>query len=233
MSFPATPSLSYKVTPPLTPHLRSSLGQLGQSTPDTLSFVVSSDYPLLLPSFASGGAKKIVSGEFHSCVLRLLDNRLACWGSNANVDLGWSRNAFCPPITAVPKNITRIVNGGRFACALTGIGEVYCWGRNGAWGALGVGDTVDRRAPVKVELAGAVTAIAAGQRHVCVQMLADSTMQCWGDNTYGQLGVNSTNSSFVPISVRGLGAAVVSFDLNSYHTCAVLSTMELFCWGDK
>ena len=36
---------------------------------------------------------------------------------------------------------------------------------------------------------------------------SDGTVWAWGDNTYGQLGINSFNSSLTPVEVLGPGGA--------------------------
>jgi alpha-tubulin suppressor-like RCC1 family protein len=76
------------------------------------------------------------------------------------------------------------------------------------------------------------TAVAGGGFHACMR-LPDGTVQCWGENNYGQLGNgdgNLTNSS-VPVAVRNLNTAtrVVTGD---GHTCALVGDNgAVQCWG--
>jgi hypothetical protein len=66
------------------------------------------------------------------------------------------------------------------------------------WGDKGGGFLV----PVDVEgLTSGVTAIAAGWSHACAVVNGGGT-RCWGDNSYGELGNNSTMGSLVPVQVR-------------------------------
>ena len=48
------------------------------------------------------------------------------------------------------------------ACALSDIGEVYCWGRN-SLGQLGIGNNVDSTTPVQVSLPSGVVVASLGQ----------------------------------------------------------------------
>lgn len=76
-------------------------------------------------------------------------------------------------------------------------GQLYCWGDNSR-GQLGIaaGDTTSRNTPTKVPffVGKAVTKVAVGFQDTCA--VADSTLYCWGDNTYGQIGVNSTATPY-------------------------------------
>jgi alpha-tubulin suppressor-like RCC1 family protein len=73
------------------------------------------------------------------------------------------------------------------------------------------------------------TAVATGGYHTCA-MLSDGSIQCWGNNSYGQLGNDTTTSSSVPVTVSGITNAVAvaaGYD----HTCALLSDGSVQCWG--
>jgi len=53
-------------------------------------------------------------------------------------------------------------------------------------------------------------AVAAGSRHTCV-LLNGGTVQCLGNNSYGQLGDGTTTSSYVPVTVSGITSALAIF----------------------
>ncbi len=82
-------------------------------------------------------------------------------------------------------------------------GQLYCWGDNSK-GQLGLGNTNSiYNVPTKVTFfAGkSVTKVAVGYKDTCA--IADGTLYCWGDNTYGQVGVNSIATSYytAPVAV--------------------------------
>jgi len=59
----------------------------------------------------------------------------------------------------------------------------------------------------------------------------DGTAYCWGSNNFGQLGINTTNSSRVPVPVIG-GLTFSSLAAGSQHTCGlVVPSGVAYCWG--
>jgi len=79
------------------------------------------------------------------------------------------------------------------------------------------------------------TGISAGYSHTCA-VLSDGTVECWGDNTYGQLGYATTQMcgsapcSPSPKVVPGL-AGVAAVAAGGSHTCALLTDGKVQCWG--
>jgi alpha-tubulin suppressor-like RCC1 family protein len=75
--------------------------------------------------------------------------------------------------------------------------------------------------------------IAAGGDHTC-GIRAGGTLWCWGDNTYGQLGLGSHVSQDLPRQVvspaRGGWARVIA---DFEDTCAIRTDATLWCWGDN
>jgi alpha-tubulin suppressor-like RCC1 family protein len=74
-----------------------------------------------------------------------------------------------------------------------------------------------------------VTAIAAGNGQTCA-VLSSGAVQCWGDNTYGELGNGATTGSSVPVTVSGItNAGAVA--AGAAHSCALLADGTVQCWG--
>jgi alpha-tubulin suppressor-like RCC1 family protein len=75
-----------------------------------------------------------------------------------------------------------------------------------------------------------VIQVAAGGHHTCV-LLTGGTVQCWGDNLFGQLGDGSTNKSATPLPVPGL-SGVLQLAVGKFQTCALMADGSVQCWGD-
>ncbi|MEI8256476.1 MAG: hypothetical protein WCJ30_12450 [Deltaproteobacteria bacterium] len=128
------------------------------------------------------------------------------------------------------ERIAEVVAGAAHTCVRRLAGGVLCWGANNN-GQLGDGSTTQRVAPTVVGAMTNADAIAAGDSHTCVHRGgATGPVQCWGQNTYGQLGNGSTTQSAVPVAVTGLtGALHVAAGVG--HSCATLSSGAVRCWG--
>ena len=67
----------------------------------------------------------------------------------------------------------------------------------------------------------------------CLNAGPSGTVQCWGDNTFGQLGNGNTTQITSPEPVVGLpagGVAAITASLD--HTCALLNNHQaIYCWG--
>ncbi len=179
-------------------------------------------------------AYSVAVGFGHSCALRS-PGVVSCWGDNGSGQLG--NGTFTNSLTAVPvkslESVKAIAAGSLHTCALRSDGTVWCWGNN-ANGSLGAGLSATVVAtPVKAQLTSQAVAITAGTSHTCA-VLVDGSAQCWGANSDGQLG-NSTNTDRrVPVTVNVFGTPlknVIDITAGSAHTCALLSTGTMDCWG--
>jgi alpha-tubulin suppressor-like RCC1 family protein len=132
--------------------------------------------------------------------------------------------------------------GYEHTCALSADGRVKCWGANDA-GQLGNGSNEDSATPVDalLPLPKAAKAVVCGYQHTCA-ILDGGTVYCWGDNTFGELGIGtigSATSQASPVLVGGLtevvalgaGGGVLNNSTSFGHTCAVDSGGLVQCWG--
>ncbi|MEM1684389.1 MAG: hypothetical protein QXD60_01365, partial [Nanopusillaceae archaeon] len=177
------------------------------------------------------GGRTSVGGEFHTCAL-LSNGSVACWGANGYGQLGDGTNTDrnTPVLVQNINNAVAISAGQSHTCALLSSGLVVCWGRNN-YGQLGDGTNTDRNTPVLVQDINNAIAIAAGGWHTCA-LLSNGSVACWGNNVYGQLG-NGTFGGYssTPVLVRGIYYNTIAIAAGHMHTCALISSGLVACWG--
>jgi alpha-tubulin suppressor-like RCC1 family protein len=76
------------------------------------------------------------------------------------------------------------------------------------------------------------TTLSSGGAHTCA-ILDDGTVACWGDNMYGELGNGGRVSKTTPTTVNNFGGGKKATAISSggAHTCAILDSGEVSCWG--
>lgn len=199
----------------------NAYGSLGNGTDDD-------SYQPVGVTGLSGPFSQIAAGLLHTCAINA--EGLWCWGYNFSGQIGNSTriNQYEPVvIDGLPAPVQRIAPGSEHSCAALTNGSVYCWGANGA-GQLGTGGSDPATHPVAVTgLAGAASAVASGALHSCAKV-ADR-VQCWGDNTYNQIGSHPDGSA-VPVNLSTL-SGVADVSARTYYGCARLNDASLTCWG--
>jgi hypothetical protein len=197
----------------------------------------------------------IGTGGAHTCAV--VSGEVGCWGADFFGQLGNGTTTFSPtpvPVqvvgvggTGTLQNAAAIAAGSGHTCALVSGGNVDCWGVNGG-GQLGNGDS-PTPSPTPVQVLGvagsgtlqSVSAIDTGEFYTCA-LIRGGNVDCWGDNTHGQLGDGKTGAGLptadspIPVQVLGAGgsgtlqsvAAIASGEL---HSCALVSGGSVDCWG--
>lgn len=72
--------------------------------------------------------------------------------------------------------------------------------------------------------------LSTGTSHTCY-IDAQGDVWCFGSNDRGQLGNGDNHASFEPVEVQGLGESAVSVASGGAHTCALLNSGIVVCWG--
>ncbi|MBI2377684.1 MAG: hypothetical protein HYV07_27025 [Deltaproteobacteria bacterium] len=186
---------------------------------------------LRFPVQRGGGREvaEVVVGTDFSCARRG-DGDVACWGANAEEQLGMREPAFAGAPTALDAvhGLHALAAGNTWACGIDETDRVLCWGNTDA-GQLGRGPTESRR-PAPVLAPGSVVAISTGQNHACA-VSAAGEVSCWGANSGGAVGPTELEDDIlepavVPLPVPALGVAT-----GVEHTCALLADGSVWCWG--
>lgn len=165
--------------------------------------------PRVVDVFEDEGARivNIVAGAEHT--LALSDTgALYSWGNGQCGRLGHGNeeDVLAPvPIVALHRaNITHVSAGGAHTLVTTRSGRVFAFGL-GEFGQLGVGDTCDVLAPMRVSSLVDIKIVqtSAGAQHSCF-LAQDGRVFACGKGTRGRLGTGDTMKRVVPELVRGL-----------------------------
>ncbi len=179
---------------------------------------------------------------------------------------GTSTPAAEHPLVALGALAAAIASGpsARHTCAITAAGRLRCWG-DGKHGEIGhasdAGDVGDAGVwpgalptpatlgdvgvwpgalPTPATLGdvplagdGRVTGVAPGGLHTCA-LLDTGQVRCWGEGRDGVLGAARSGRVLARDAVEvDVGGRVVEIASGSSHTCALLDTGRVRCWGSN
>lgn len=203
-----------------------------------------------------GKVVQLSAGKFHTCAL-LENNAVRCWGHGFFGQLGYGNTEDIgddeTPKQAgdvdIDATVVQLAAGGLHTCVLLDTEAVRCWGdgTNGQLGYANVEDIGDDESPAvleDVDVGGKVKQIVAGDVHSCA-LLENGSVRCWGRGEppledavggFGQLGygnLENIGDDETPASAGDVdvGEKVRSLAAGSVHTCAVLESGAVRCWG--
>ena len=210
-------------------------GQLGNG-----STANSSPFPVSV-NINGNTASSISVGSSFACAAA---NTVFCWGFGGRGQLGNGQNLSSSTPVQVQSSLgliiaTSVSVGIDHACALRTDGGVRCWGA-GTVGQLGNGLSTDSNIAVAPTGLAAATHVVAGNSFSCALLSSGGGGRCWGANSNGQLGNNSTTNSDEPVVVsRQSGLSILplnaSLQLSARyrHVCVLRTTPEMLCWGNN
>lgn len=188
---------------------------------------------------------QIAAGGNHTCAL-LANGKVRCWGNGSSGQLGYANTNTIgddePPASAGDVNLggdaiqVAVGSDANYprSCALLTSGKVRCWGYfpGGPGNPEEVGDDELPASVPDVDVGGIVTQIALGRSHSCA-LLADAKVRCWGEGYYGALGYGNRNSLEQPVGAGDVrvGGDVSQITASADHTCALMSSGSVRCWG--
>lgn len=185
--------------------------------------------PVDVSGLTSGVAAITAVGEWvraRTCALTTAGG-VKCWGFPPLGD-GTANMSNAPVnVSGLSSGIVDIAAAHNWTCALTAGGGVKCWGEN----LIGVSPPPLIVTPVDMPgLTSGIMALSAGYWHMC-GLTSAGGVKCWGSNNSGQLGDGTTTAHNEPVDVVGLGGRVSEVVAGGDHTCALLATGTVNCWG--
>lgn len=181
---------------------------------------------------------QVAAGGQHACAVTQvmgLPGPAFCWGQDFRGQIGddvATAQVNVPTIVTGGSNWKQITVGGEHTCAVHSNDTGYCWGRN-LEGEIG-NNTTTTVSPFGIPTPTQMTTLGiaetrAGEFHVCLRVIADATIRCWGFNGEGQVGVGNFNlqPDDIPISSQLSWTAVAAGGRSS---CMLASTVA-YCVG--
>lgn len=248
---------------------KNNLGQLGIGRKDNNIHTAPSRVVRKLGDLDGKFDKMVGVGNELVCIVTT-DNEIYCAGSNVSGKLGVGNDdgayytTFMQQVkkpSSMTGEITHIAIGSNHVCVVSG-GDPWCWGSN-SYGQIGDGTTSNASSPTRVKNLGSSLGYAVSDLHTVpwayhTCAVADSKAYCWGRNSRGQLGNNTTSSGATTtpqevyrdgdglldkkvVSIRtSMGNSsngsltdypLVSGGMSRAHTCALTSEGKVYCWG--
>lgn len=171
-----------------------------------------------------------VSAGSHSLALQA-DGSLWAWGYNANGELGdgSTLNKNTPVQIGTDHDWVSVEAGSNSSFGLKSDGSLWAWGRND-YGQLGTGLSGNNYvAPVRIGVANDWVQVSAGVFHT-LALKSDGSLWAWGQNTWGELGIGSTQLQPSPVRVGNLNNWIYA-EAGGRFSHAIQVDGSLWGWG--
>jgi alpha-tubulin suppressor-like RCC1 family protein len=187
------------------------------------------------PTGGSGAPLWIAAGYDHVCAA-VAPSQVKCWGRGLDGQLGngiVEEEDLPTGVLGLPAGggaVADQVSAGLFTgCVATNNLEAECWGTY-----PGNGDTANAHDQAVDTMLNKVVWVSTDTNSCALRV--SETVDCWGDNFFGELGIGTDSSTPVgsPGAVMGLAGPVVQLSTGAGHVCAVIANAAApQCWGDN
>jgi alpha-tubulin suppressor-like RCC1 family protein len=175
-------------------------------------------------------ATSIAAGGGHACAIGSLAPM--CWGDNSFAQLGTG--------SAVPSSATNpiqisgfmakmIAAGAAHTCAIKNDDTLWCWGKNDQHQVSGTTNPQPALTQVIIPGNPPLDAVVLGDNHSAV--VTEGNLYLWGDNASNQVDASAMDVAQPVLSTNAQG--VTSVALGGAHTCALLQSGVMKCWGSN
>jgi hypothetical protein len=207
--------------------------------------------PAQVPNLPAATQVAVSTGGAYACAVLANGGSVDCWGTGYLGDFNLDQHQG-PTQAFQLSGATSVAVGTGHACAVVPqppgsipSSKVYCWGDNSA-SEIGEGDVNTGAFPmhegipvVATQVSGCtmacpppvnVTQVTCGDDFTCV-LVDDGSVECWGNNTFDQIGGTQSYPVPAPQTIGGL-SGVSAIAAGPGRVCAQLSTGPISCWGE-
>jgi alpha-tubulin suppressor-like RCC1 family protein len=174
-------------------------------------------------------------GQFVSCICDRT-GQAWCWGQNLAGELGIGTKSMTGALVPVQvpgvTDCAQIAGGAQHTCVVHTGGTVSCWGDNDTGQAGQPKSTPVLTSPTLVAGLTIAVEVQGGEKYTCARN-SDMTVNCWGDNSMGQLGDGTNVSRSAPMPVVGLASDILEVAAGRFSACARHATGAVSCWGSN
>lgn len=181
----------------------------------------------------AGGLRQLSLGFDHECAITNGDhlycrgqNTFGQTGNNPEISFGWKR------IGAENEEWKSSVAGKSFSCGIKSDGSLWCWGAERL--GLRADEAAKIEEPTRLGLDTDWADLITGPHsHSVCAVKSDTTLFCFGDNRFGQLGFDR-GDKLIPHAVNAPHATGwLDVDVGENHSCALRDDNEIYCWGSN
>jgi alpha-tubulin suppressor-like RCC1 family protein len=205
----------------------SGFGQLGLNTGSSISS------PVQVGTLSTW--TRVACGYYHTLAVQSNGTLWSC-GYNNLGQLGLSNTTNRSSLVQVGtlSAWTQITASSYSSIAVQSNGTIWSWGQNNA-GQLGINTSGNFSSPVQIFTAaqGIWNQVFAGASNSSMAIISPGSLWAWGNNSFGQLGTNSTTLSNISSPVQvGLRSNWTQVNANNgSYTGALQSPGTLWMWG--
>lgn len=237
---------------------QNALGALGIGSTDPL--IGLSSPPTSYGTVNLGTTALAVQSFYRGGCAYLSNGGVRCWGFNTSGQLGLGHEnpvGYDAPVFPNQTNgagnvnlgslvVARLILGSSSACVVLDTGKARCWGENGVY-QLGIpgsthdlgsasGDDIAASGIVGLGTQQRILDMSLGYNHSCavIEDPPGSHLKCWGGNSSMErgYGTSAPTAGLTPVGYAAVSISpVASVSAGAGHTCALLNSGDVKCWG--
>jgi alpha-tubulin suppressor-like RCC1 family protein len=165
------------------------------------------------------------------------EGQLYVCGYNAYGTLGTNdRTYYSSPVQTVAGGLNwkQVSGGGYNNCGIKSDGTLWIWGRN-TGGQLGDNTVTHKSSPIQTVAGGTnwKQVSTATSNFSVAAIKTDGTLWCWGSNSAGELGDNTSVNKSSPVQTIAAGWNWKQVSTGSQNTFAIKTDGTLWGWGSN